>query len=79
MRTTITIRDDLYERVRRRSFDERRTLGDVMNELIEKGLTQHGTVPARELGRFAGEIIVGEGFDDPLEEIDRALDETIEP
>ena len=79
MRTTVTIRDDLHEAARRRAFEERRTLGDVLNEAIARGLAQTSTAPDRELGRFAGEMVMADDFDEPLEGIEAALDEPVEP
>jgi hypothetical protein len=74
MRTTVTIRDDLHEAARRKAFEERRTMGDVLNELIELGLAQTPK-GGRQLGRFVGEIVVASDFDDPLESLEVALDE----
>ena len=44
MRTTLTIRDELYEKIRRQAFDERRTLGDVVNGVV----VVHGGYTARK-------------------------------
>ncbi len=78
MRTTLAIRDDLYEAARRRAFDERRTLGDVVNELIERGLTDSAASRPRTLGTFAGQIDVTEDFDDEVPDVEIALDESID-
>ncbi|MBX7071086.1 MAG: hypothetical protein K1X38_17015 [Microthrixaceae bacterium] len=78
MRTTLTIRDDLYEAVRRQAFNERRGLGDVVNELIEAGL-MGGPGRQRTLGTYAGQITVSDDFDDELEEFTDALVEPVEP
>lgn len=79
MRTTLTIRDDLHEAVRRRAFEERRTLGDVMNEVIERGLQPvHGPAP-RTLGAFRGQITIADDFDAPLDDIEQLLEQSIEP
>lgn len=34
MRTTVSIDDEVYEQARRIAFESRRTLGDVINELL---------------------------------------------
>jgi len=78
VRTTLAIRDDLYEAARRRAFDERRTLGDVVNELIERGLTDSAAARQRALGTFAGQIDVTEDFDDEVPDFEIALDEPID-
>lgn len=78
MRTTLTIRDDLYDEVRRRAFEERRTIGEVMNELIASGLAQESATE-RHLGRFAGQIEIAADFDEPLADLERALDEAVDP
>lgn len=78
MRTTVAIRDDLHEAVRQLAFDERRTLGDVINDLIEQGLTaRRGN--GRTLGQFVGQIHIADDFDDPLPDMDAALDSPVGP
>lgn len=80
MRTTLSIRDDLYDAARRRAFEERRTLGDVINELVERGLVGAAEAgPPRRLGTFTGRITVRSDFDDDLPEMTVALDEPVEP
>lgn len=78
MRTTLAIRDDLYEAARKRAFDERRTLGDVVNELIERGLTDFAATRPRALGTLAGQIHITEDFDDVVPDVEIALDESID-
>jgi hypothetical protein len=56
MRTTVTIRDELYDAIRRRAFEERRTLGDIVNELIAAGLDTSASSRTRTLGAFTGQI-----------------------
>lgn len=79
VRTTVNIRDDLHEAARRRAFEDRRTFGDVINDLIEAGLADHADRETRVLGRFAGQIQVSPDFDDVPPEIDAALDEPVSP
>lgn len=79
MRTTLSIRDELYEEARRRAFEERRTLGDVVNELIERGLTLSATPRRRALGAFTGRILIGDDFDAPLSELAVSLERDVEP
>ena len=38
MRTTVSSDDEVYEQARRMAFESRRTLGDVINELLTEGL-----------------------------------------
>ncbi len=78
MRTTLTIRDDLYDAVRLRAFEERRGLGEVVNELIESGL-RGATSRPRTLGVFAGQIELADDFDAELDDFTKALDEPVEP
>lgn len=77
MRTTVNLRDDLYEAARRQAFEQRRTLGDVMNELIERGLSANP--PRRQLGAFAGRITVAEDFDAPDPDLEETVDQSVEP
>lgn len=78
MRTTLSIRDDLYEVARRRAFEERRTLGDVVNELIERGLGATTGGQPRTLGAFEGRITIAEDFDDELPEVAASLEEPVD-
>ncbi|HTO00659.1 MAG TPA: hypothetical protein VL068_08290 [Microthrixaceae bacterium] len=79
MRTTLTIRDELYDAVRRRAFEERRTLGDIVNELIASGLDTSSSSRPRTLGAFTGQIRIADDFDDELSEFTDAMNESIEP
>lgn len=79
MRTTLTIRDDLYEVARQRAFEERRSLGDVVSELMERGLADTARSTPRRLGAFAGSIQISEDFDDELPELTTAIDEPVIP
>ncbi len=79
MRTTLSIRDDLYEIARKRAFDERRTLGDVVNELIERGIGEGAVERRRTLGAFEGRIAIADDFDDELPEVTASIHESIDP
>jgi len=78
MRTTLTIRDELYEAVRRQAFEERRGISEVFNELVAAGLNS-SSQRSRTLGAFAGLITVADDFDDEIDDIARALDEPVQP
>jgi hypothetical protein len=78
MRTTLTLRDELYEAARRRAFEERRTLGDVVNELIELGLSAASTPTERRFGTFSGQIVVAQDFDEPVPELDASVGEPVD-
>lgn len=77
MRTTVTLRDDIYECARRRAFEERRSLGDVLSDLVELGLKNSESSTARVLGAFAGQIEMSDDFDDELPEFSEALEEPL--
>lgn len=79
MRTTMTLRDDLHEAIRRRAFEERRTFTAVLNDLIERGIAAEADPPRRVLGAYAGQIRIADDFDDELEDFTRSIDEPIEP
>lgn len=70
MRTTVTIEDVVYEQVRRIAFESRRTLSDVINELLSEGLDQvtRDREP-RRLGQLRGTITIADDFDDTPDEI----------
>ena len=77
MRTTISLRDDLYEAVRKQAFEERRTLGEVVTDLIESGLSLQAQ--PRTLGAFVGRIVIPESFDDDLDDLETLLSDSVEP
>jgi hypothetical protein len=75
MRTTVTLDDELYERARKISFEQRRTLGDVLNELIRRGLAAPSTPrPQRTLGTLRGRVWIADDFDETPGEILDAID-----
>ena len=70
MRTTVSIDDEVYEQARRIAFESRRTLGEVINELLGEGLKLVATPPARRrLGRLRGTITIADDFDDTPREV----------
>ncbi len=70
MRTTVTIDDEIHEKVRRVAFESRRTLSDVINELLSEGLkfVTRDRGP-RRLGQLRGTITIADDFDDTPEEM----------
>ncbi|WP_420437431.1 hypothetical protein [Candidatus Poriferisocius sp.] len=74
MRTTITIDDEVYEEARRIAFESRRTLGEIINELLTEGLklvaqpSKH-----RQLGQLRGTITIADDFDDTPVEVRDSL------
>lgn len=70
MRTTVTIRDDLYEAVLDRATRDQRPFGDVLNEVIERGLDRSAPSRRPRLGEFRGQITIGDDFDTPMQLID---------
>ena len=76
MRTTLEIDDELHEVARRRAFDERRSLGEVISDLALRGLeSEKAARPRRTLGRYAGLIHVADDFDETPAELFAELDE----
>ena len=70
MRTTVSIDDEIYEAARRIAFESRRTLGEVVNELLASGLRQRrASERTRELGQLRGSISIADDFDDTPDEI----------
>jgi len=75
MRTTVSIDDAVYEQARRIAFESRRTLGDVINELLAEGLKLVAPSPERRLlGQLRGTIRISEDFDETPGEVLEALD-----
>ncbi len=76
MRTTITIDDAVYERARRIAFEQRRTLGEVINELLLAGLTTSQSPSGRRtLGALRGSVWIADDFDETPSEVLSALEE----
>lgn len=70
MRTTISIDDEVYEEARRIAFESRRTLGEVINELLTEGLSLLARPPVRrQLGQLRGSITVADDFDETPQEV----------
>jgi hypothetical protein len=78
MRTTVSIDDKLYEAARLRAFESRRTLGEVINDLLATGLraSEASTAP-RVLGQFRGQVRVPEDFDDTPMDVAAALEQPV--
>lgn len=75
MRTTVSIDDEVYEEARRIAFDSRRTLGEVINELLVEGLKLVAPPPERRrLGQLRGTITIADDFDDTPREVLDSLD-----
>ena len=77
MRTTIDLDPEIHEIARRRAFEERRSIGDVISELARRGLEAGEPRRERRLGVFAGLIHIAADFDETPEEILRSLDEPL--
>ncbi len=75
MRTTVTIADEVYENVRQIAFKSRRTLSEVINELLSEGIkvTARSSEP-RRLGQLRGTIMIADDFDDLPREVLDSLD-----
>ena len=75
MRTTLSIDDEVYEQARRIAFESRRTLGEVINELLTEGLRLVAPPPERRrLGQLRGTIGIAEDFGDTPREVLDSLD-----
>ena len=75
MRTTVSIDDEVYEQARRIAFESRRTLGEVINELLTEGLKLAVRPPERRrLGRLRGTINIADDFDVTPREVLDSLD-----
>lgn len=72
MRTTVSIDERIHEEARRIAFESRRTLSEVINELLAEGLKQVARPHARrQLGQLRGTITVADDFDDtPVDVLD---------
>ena len=71
MRRTVSIDDEVYEELRRIAFESRRTLDEVINELLVEGLKLVASPPARRrLGQLRGTIKIADDFDEVLDSLD---------
>jgi hypothetical protein len=78
MRTTLEIEDTIHELARRRAFEQRRSIGEVISEWATRGFAAETAPPTqRPLGAFRGEFTIADDFDEPLDEIETALDEPL--
>lgn len=77
MRTTVSIDDEIHDEARRMAFESRRTLSEVINELLAEGLKRTVQPSARRrLGQLRGTITIADDFDDTPSEV---LDSLAEP
>jgi len=75
MRTTVSIDDEIHEAARRIAFETRRTLGEVVNELLALGLRQKvDGAPKRQLGQLRGSIRIADDFDETPDEVIAAFE-----
>jgi hypothetical protein len=77
VRTTIDLDPEIHEIARRRAFEERRSIGDVISELARRGLDAAAPRRERRLGQFAGLVHIADDFDETPDEILRSLDEPL--
>ena len=78
MRTTVSLDDLIYDEARRIAFESRRTLGEVINELLAAGLKQAARPSARrQLGQLRGTITIADDFDDTPAEVLESLDDPL--
>ena len=78
MRTTVSIDDEIHEAARRIAFESRRTLSEVLNELLAEGLeTVTRKAQRPRLGQLRGTIKIADDFDDTPQEILDALTEPL--
>lgn len=77
MRTTVSLDERIHEEARRIAFESRRTLSEVINELLAEGLNQvQRPAVRRQLGQLRGTISIADDFDDTPAEV---LDSLAEP
>ena len=80
MRTTVSIDDEIYEAARRIAFESRRTLGDVVNELLGRGLAASGGTGApRKLGALRGAVWLADDFDETPADVVAAMETPMDP
>ncbi|MCY4494216.1 MAG: hypothetical protein OXB92_10205 [Acidimicrobiaceae bacterium] len=78
MRTTVSIDDEIHEAARRIAFESRRTISEVINELLTEGLeTVNRTAQRPRLGQLRGTIKIADDFDDTPSEVLEALTEPL--
>lgn len=74
MRTTIDLDPEIHEIARRRAFEQRRSIGDVISELARRGLDADRTRPPRRLGHFVGQVVIADDFDETPPEIVESIE-----
>ena len=73
MRTTLVLDDDVYDAVRRRAFDERRSLGAVVSELVHRALDAEPR-QQRPIGIYDGQGWMADDFNETPGEVLEALE-----
>lgn len=78
MRTTLTLADEVYEAARRLAFEQRRPLGDVVSDLVAKGLqAEDGSRGKRTLGFWSGQGSITDDFNETPPEVSDAVNSTL--
>jgi hypothetical protein len=78
MRTTLDLDDEIHALARRRAFEVRKSIGEVVSDWARRGLeAERSNRPKRNLGQFEGRIRVSDDFNDTPDEVDAALDQPI--
>lgn len=69
MRTAVSIDEEIYEIVQQIAFESRRTMDEVINELLIEGLRLEAVpVRHRQLGQLRGTITIADDFDHTISE-----------
>jgi hypothetical protein len=69
----------VYETARRRAFEQRRPLGDVVSELVKRGLAAEQARPVRRpIGLYAGQGRVADDFDATPSDVSESLERGLE-
>jgi hypothetical protein len=77
MRTTVDLAEDVYDHVRRQSFEQRRSMGAVLSELARAGMRGPGARAVRPIGLYDGQGRIADDFDELPDDIAVALDRPI--
>jgi negative regulator of replication initiation len=78
MRTTIDLDDEIHSLARRRAFETRKSIGEVVSDLARRGLEAEAEArPKRILGQFEGRIRVSDDFNDTPDEVLSALNQPL--
>ena len=78
MRTTLDLDDHLHAEARRRAFEQRKSLGEVISELALRGLeANEASRPKRVLGRYTGLVHVTDDFNDTPADVAAAMEDPL--